>query len=133
MNINKGSMIATAIAILEEHGSELPFPELWEKVKEALEITPEEEHDRIGYFYADLSLSGDLVVLENNAWDLSKRHDFKAKTDTTDIYTDINEDSGDEEEKLEEKEYDDRTQGKVATEEEEEGELRREEEEFLGE
>ena len=81
MNIEKGSMIQVAIDALKEKGSEMSFPELWAVVKETLEITPEEEMNRIGHFYADLSLSGAVIVLADNYWDLADRHDLQAKVE----------------------------------------------------
>lgn len=111
MNIEKGSMIQVAIDALKEKGSEMSFPELWTVVKETLEITPEEEMNRIGHFYADLSLSGAVIVLADNYWDLADRHDLQAKVDVTEIYSDIESASDDEADAKEEKLYDEAMMG----------------------
>ncbi len=118
MNINNGSMMEVALRALEERGGAMSFTELWSIVKETLEITPEEEKDRIGYFYTDLSLSGDVVVSDNNTWDLSKRHVYKPNVDTNVIYDEIEQekDSEDADEKKESEEYDAATEGTLSTE-----------------
>ena len=107
MNMNKGSMIDHAIAILTEQKA-MTFADLWAKVKEELEITPEEETDRIGHFYTDLSLSGQTILLPGNVWDLRRRHTFDELTlnkDVSDVYSAIEEKDQDEADAQDEKEY----------------------------
>ena len=74
--MKEGSMLDSALHILEAEGKEMKFADLWAKVKEDLEISPEEENQRIGRFYTDLSLSGTFVVLGENTWDLRVRHTY---------------------------------------------------------
>ena len=122
MNMNKGSMIDYAIAILTTQKA-MTFAELWAKVKEELEITPEEEADRIGHFYTDLSLSGQTILLPGNVWDLLQRHTFDELTlnkDVSDVYSAIEEKDQDEADAQDEKEYNESVQGKAVLSDDEE-------------
>ena len=122
MNMNKGSMIDYAIAILTTQKA-MTFAELWAKVKEELEITPEEEADRIGHFYTDLSLSGQTILLPGNVWDLRQRHTFDELTlnkDVSDVYSAIEEKDQDEADAQDEKEYNESVQGKAVLSDDEE-------------
>lgn len=122
MNMNKGSMIDYAIAILTTQKA-MTFAELWTKVKEELEITPEEEADRIGHFYTDLSLSGQTILLPGNVWDLRQRHTFDELTlnkDVSDVYSAIEEKDQDEADAQDEKEYNESVQGKAVLSDDEE-------------
>lgn len=122
MNMNKGSMIDHAIAILTTQKA-MTFAELWAKVKEELEITPEEEADRIGHFYTDLSLSGQTILLPGNVWHLRQRHTFDELTlnkDVSDVYSAIEEKDQDEADAQDEKEYNESVQGKAVLSDDEE-------------
>ena len=122
MNMNKGSMIDYAIAILTTQKA-MTFAELWAKIKEELEITPEEEADRIGHFYTDLSLSGQTILLPGNVWDLRQRHTFDELTlnkDVSDVYSAIEEKDQDEADAQDEKEYNESVQGKAVLSDDEE-------------
>lgn len=122
MNMNKGSMIDYAITILTTQKA-MTFAELWAKVKEELEITPEEEADRIGHFYTDLSLSGQTILLPGNVWDLRQRHTFDELTlnkDVSDVYSAIEEKDQDETDAQDEKEYNESVQGKAVLSDDEE-------------
>ena len=122
MNMNKGSMIDYAIAILTTQKA-MTFAELWAKVKEELEITPEEEADRIGHFYTDLSLSGQTILLPGNVWDLRQRHTFDELTlnkDVSDVYSAIEEKDQDEADAQDEKEYNESAHGKAVLSDDEE-------------
>ena len=122
MNMNKGSMIDYAIAILTTQKA-MTFAELWAKVKEELEITPEEEADRIGHFYTDLSLSGQTILLPGNVWDHRQRHTFDELTlnkDVSDVYSAIEEKDQDEADAQDEKEYNESVQGKAVLSDDEE-------------
>ncbi len=108
-------MIDHAIAILTEQKA-MTFVDLWAKIKEELEITPEEEADRIGHFYTDLSLSGQTILLPGNVWDLRQRHTFDELTlnkDVSDVYSAIEEKDQDEADAQDEKEYNESVQGKA--------------------
>lgn len=121
--MKQGSMMENAKKILVAEGHELRFAELWAKVKEALEITPEEEGDRISHFYTDLSMSGEFVVLGGNIWDLRSRHTYdKTHIDINDVYSEVNETDLDAEDEEEEKEYNQSVQGTISQEDSEEGE-----------
>ena len=119
--MKEGSMIETAIQVLEQHNEAMRFVDLWREVKLALDITPEEEADRIGHFYTDISLNGQFVVLADNTWDLRSRHTYdKVHIDVKYVYTDVDEDSGQDAEDIEEeKAYNQSVQGIIAEEEEE--------------
>ena len=115
-------MIDYAIAILTTQKA-MTFAELWAKVKEELEITPEEEADRIGHFYTDLSLSGQTILRPGNVWDLRQRHTFDELTlnkDVSDVYSAIEEKDQDEADAQDEKEYNESVQGKAVLSDDEE-------------
>ena len=119
--MKEGSMIDAAIAALEKSKEPLKFAELWREVKLTLDISEAEEADRIGHFYTDISLNGKFVVLADNTWDLRSRHTYdKVHIDVKYVYTDVEEDSGQDAEDIEEeKEYNKSIQG-ITDEEEEE-------------
>lgn len=118
--MKEGSMIETAIAVLEQRKEPMRFVDLWREVKLTLDIAPEEEEDRIGHFYTDISLNGKFVVLADNTWDLRSRHTYdKVHIDVKYVYTDVDEDSGQDAEDIEEeKEYNQSVGGIIADEEE---------------
>ncbi len=119
MNISKGSMLEIALNALKEKGEAMKFADLWAIVKEKFEITPEEEADRIGHFYSDLSLSGETIVLSDNVWDLRSRHTYKEYSDDlSDIYSDIQEKDDDASDEQEEEEYNAAINGTLSSEEE---------------
>jgi len=110
--MKEGSMLDSALHILEAEGKEMKFADLWAKVKEDLEISPEEENQRIGRFYTDLSLSGTFVVLGENTWDLRVRHTYdKVHIDVNDVYSDVDERDTDAVDAAEEAEYNEYVRG----------------------
>ena len=110
--MKEGSMLDSALHILEAEGKEMKFADLWAKVKEDLEISPEEENQRIGRFYIDLSLSGTFVVLGENTWDLRVRHTYdKVHIDVNDVYSDVDERDTDAVDAAEEAEYNEYVRG----------------------
>ena len=118
--MKQGSMIDEAYLILKEEGKELPFATLWARVREKLDINDEEAAERVGFFYSDLSLSGKIVALSNNNWDLRSRHKYEAvHIDVKDIYVDVEESDGDSVDEEENKAYDQSVEGFVASDAEE--------------
>ena len=114
--MKQGSMIEEAYLILKEEGKELPFATLWARVREKLDINDEEAAERVGFFYSDLTLSGKIVALSNNNWDLRSRHKYEAvHIDVKDIYVDVEESDGDSVDEEENKAYDQSVEGFVAT------------------
>lgn len=109
--MKSGSMIETAYAILKENGSKengtmMKFSDLWGQVKERLEILPEEEPERIGRFYSDLSLDGKFSVFPDNYWDLSERYKFsEVHADASKFYEADDPAAQDPEDAKEEREY----------------------------
>ena len=120
--MKEGSMLDSALHILEAEGKEMKFADLWAKVKEDLEISPEEENQRIGRFYTDLSMSGRFVVLGENVWDLRTRHTYdKVHIDVNDVYSDVDERDNDSVEEAEENEYNESVRGYVPVDDENAG------------
>ena len=75
-----------------------------------------EAAERIGFFYSDLSLSGKIVPLSNNNWDLRSRHLYEAvHIDVKDIYVEVEESDGDSVDEEENKAYDQSVEGFVAS------------------
>lgn len=115
----KGSMLESAFNVLTAEGKEMKFADLWGKVKEDLEISPEEEERRIGHFYTDLSMSGDFVVLGENVWDLRSRHTYdKVHIDVNDVYSDVEERDTDAADAADEADYNKYVRGDIGDEEE---------------
>ena len=111
-------MLESAQRALTAEGKEMRFVDLWAKVKADLEISDEEEAQRIGRFYTDISMSGQFVVLGENIWDLRSRHTYdKVHIDVNDVYSDVDERDTDAVDAAEEAEYDASVRGGVSTEE----------------
>ena len=108
------SMIDAAFKILTESDGPIAFKDLWGKIKDQLEIGPDEEEARIGHFYTDISLDGRFVQGKDYTWNLRSRttHD-NARIDMTGVYTELNETDLDETDKAENEEYDASMQGVV--------------------
>ena len=101
------SMLDVALKILTDAKTSLPFRELYDKIAEELKMTDSEKKENIGIFYTYLTLDGHFVPLTDNHWDLRSRHTFdKVHIDVRDVYSEVNTESGDEEDKDEQKEYD---------------------------
>lgn len=111
-------MLESAQRALTAEGKEMRFVDLWAKVKADLEISDEEEAQRIGRFYTDISMSGQFVVLGENIWDLRSRHTYdKVHIDVNDVYSDVDERDTDAVDAAEEAEYDASVRGGVSSEE----------------
>ena len=101
------SMLDVALKILTDAKTSLLFRELYDKIAEELKMTDSEKKENIGIFYTYLTLDGHFVALTDNHWDLRSRHTFdKVHIDVRDVYSEVNTESGDEEDKDEQKEYD---------------------------
>ncbi len=112
------SMIDTAYSILAASEGPVSFKELWEKIKAALEIGPDEEASRIGHFYTDISLDGRFVEGKDNTWNLRSRTPYdNVHIDMSDVYTDLSESDMDDADKAEDAAYDASVQGAVLSEE----------------
>lgn len=84
------SMIETAFELLTASETSMRFADLWAAVKEALLIGPDEEPERIGRFYTDLSLDGRFVAETNNVWGLRSRTKYEdVHIDMSDAYDDV--------------------------------------------
>ncbi len=104
--MKEGSMLEAAYRILLANGTDMKFPDLWAKIKEELDISAEEEKQRIGRFYTDLSLSGQFVVVVDNRWDLRSRHTYdKVHIDIGAVYSEVEESDNDVVDQAEEEEY----------------------------
>ncbi|MBP5216385.1 MAG: DNA-directed RNA polymerase subunit delta [Bacilli bacterium] len=106
------SLPDTAFEILTAAGGPMSFADLYAKIVELNEMTPEERDAFIGRFYTDLSLDGRIVGLADNTWDLRSRHQLKDfNLSAVDVYT---EDEGevDAEDAKENAEYDAAVQGR---------------------
>ena len=118
--MKEGSMLEAAQRVLTAEKKEMKFADLWAKVKEELEISPEEEEARIGRFYTDLSMSGTFVVLGENVWDLRVRHTYdKVHIDVNDVYTDVDERDTDAVDEAEEAAYNEYVRGDAGNDDEE--------------
>ncbi len=112
------SMIDTAYSTLTASEGPISFKELWGKIKETLEIGPDEEASRIGHFYTDISLDGRFVEGKDNTWNLRSRTPYdNVHIDMSDVYTDLSESDMDDADKAEDAAYDASVQGTVLSEE----------------
>ena len=85
--------------ILEEY-KELNTAELFNKIKEKLEMTDKEYEAKIADYYMMLSTDKRFILLDNGNWDLGKRH----KSDKViDIEDDEDDENIDEEEEIKDK------------------------------
>lgn len=99
----KESMVEIAHKLLDEEKQEIKFSVLWEKVCEELGLSEEEKENYISRFYTQLSLDERFVLLEDNNWDLRRRHKFsEVHIDMNDVYSDIEEEEKELEEEIEE-------------------------------
>ena len=112
--MKEGSMLDSANRILTAEGKEMKFVDLWNKVREDLEIGNDEVEQRIGRFYTDLSMSGNFVTLGDNVWDLRVRHTYdKVHIDVNDVYSDVEERDTDAVDEAEEAEYNEYVRGDI--------------------
>ena len=110
--MKEGSMIEAACRILERNGEQMTFADLWSAVRADLEMDDVEANARIGFFYTDLSMNGQVIPLGNNTWDLRKRHKHeKASVDIQAVYSEVDQSSDDEYDRKDEEEYNRFTQG----------------------
>ena len=101
------SMMTIAEEVLKANGAKMTFKDLWDKVKEIAGVSPEEEVERVGYFYTDLSLArSTFVVLTNNEIDLRSRLEYKKYRIAYDEIDAGEEDSKDDVDKKEDAETD---------------------------
>jgi DNA-directed RNA polymerase subunit delta len=118
--MKEGSMLDAAERVLTAEGKEMKFVDLWGQVKADLDISAEEESQRIGRFYTDLSMSGRFVVLGENVWDLRSRHTYdKVHIDVNDVYTDVDERDTDAVDEAEEAAYNEYVRGDAGNDDEE--------------
>lgn len=82
----KSPMVETAIKILENHGSELTFNELWDKVVAEMGIDKDVAINKIAKLYSDITLDKRVISLSDNKWDLRRRRKLdESVIDTSDI------------------------------------------------
>ena len=97
----KSPMVEAAVIVLDNHGSEITFNELWEKVIVEMDLDKESATKRIAKLYSDLTLDKRVISLPDNKWDLRRRRKFdEIIIDTSDIIIEDNLD-------LETEDYDD--------------------------
>ena len=92
--------IDVAYDYLKTQNHSVPFKQLWEVVRSELGFDESQSRKKISQFYTDLSLDSRFTALENNEWDLKKKHRFdETFIDTSAL---IDDDSDDEEEIIDE-------------------------------
>lgn len=67
-------MIDIAYDVLNENKDAVLFIDLWNEVSTKKGLTDAQKEDAIAQFYTDLSLDGRFITMEDNKWDLKKRH-----------------------------------------------------------
>lgn len=70
------SMTEVAYQIMVELEAPMSFAELWEKVKTEMGFNEAQAAKKIASFYSALMLDKKFVLLEDNIWDLRKRHTY---------------------------------------------------------
>ena len=104
--MNEKSLLDLAYEVISASKGHVTFKALWNKVCKAKGLNEEEADAKVSQFYTNLLLDGRFVNLGDNAWDLRSRHTFdKVHIDMKDVYSDVESSTGDEEEEIEEKEY----------------------------
>lgn len=100
------SLLEYAYEIVSASKDPISFKDLWGRICEEKGLSKEEMEDKVSQFYTNLLLDGRFVNLGDNIWDLRVRHKFdKVHIDMKDAYSEVEVSTGDEEEELEEKEY----------------------------
>ena len=100
------SLLEYAYEIVSESKDPISFKDLWGRICEKKGLSKEEMENKVSQFYTNLLLDGRFVNLGDNIWDLRTRHKFdKVHIDMKDAYSEVEASTGDEEEELEEKEY----------------------------
>ncbi|MCR5185400.1 MAG: DNA-directed RNA polymerase subunit delta [Bacilli bacterium] len=101
------SLLNHAYDFVSSQKSPVGFDAIWKYVVSEAQLTPEEAEKKVSRFYTNLMLDGRFVTLGENQWDLRSNHTFdKVHIDMRDVYSDVEAtEDDDEEEKIEEKEY----------------------------
>ena len=101
------SLLNHAYDFVSSQKSPVGFDAIWKYVVSEAQLTPEEAEAKVSRFYTNLMLDGRFVTLGENQWDLRSNHTFdKVHIDMRDVYSDVEAtEDDDEEEKIEEKEY----------------------------
>lgn len=87
--MKKSPMVEAAFSVLEKAQTALPFKELFDQVVAELDLDKVAATKRIAKLYSDITLDSRFLSLENNMWDLKKRHKFDDTIiDTSDIIID---------------------------------------------
>ena len=95
-----------AVLILEDAGKKLKIADIFKKINDILELSPDEYENRIGDFFELLSTDKKFIMLDKGFWDLRSKHAPKVIIDEEEeMATDIVEDDIEEEE-IEEEETD---------------------------
>lgn len=90
-------MVDIAFELMSKKKKAIVFGKLWEEVSQIRGLTQAQADDRIAQFYTDMSLDDRFVTVEDNKWDLRKRHKFEDIVIDTDAI--IVEDDEEEDEK----------------------------------
>lgn len=97
------SLISLAYELVSKSKHPVPFKEIWDKITASAGLTDEEKASRVSLFYTNLIIDGRFVNLGDNTWDLRERHEYeKVHIDMTDVYSDMDEETDDDFEELEE-------------------------------
>lgn len=116
------STLDVAYEILENK-NELEFEQLWKQVIEVQKYDQDDQQRLMSRFYTNLMLDGRFVNLGDNTWGLRINNTYdKVHIDIEDVYTDVNGDSDDPEEKKDIKEEAGELADDVDTKDEEEEE-----------
>ena len=87
--MKKSPMVEAAFSMLEKAQSALPFKELFDQVVTELDLDKVAATNRIAKLYSDITLDSRFLSLEDNMWDLKKRHKLDDTiVDTSDIIID---------------------------------------------
>lgn len=87
--MKKSPMVEAAFSVLEKAQSALPFKELFDQVVTELDLDKVAATKRIAKLYSDITLDSRFLSLEDNMWDLKKRHKLDDTiVDTSDIIID---------------------------------------------
>ena len=109
--MKKSPMVEAAFSVLEKAQSALPFKELFDQVVTELDLDKVAATKRIAKLYSDITLDSRFLSLEDNMWDLKKRHKLDDTiVDTSDIIIDdedVDEYDYDYEEEIKEEDEDD--------------------------
>ena len=99
------SLLDLAFEVISSKSESCSFDDLWNEICEQAGVDSGDISKK-SRFYTNIMLDGRFVTLGENQWDLRSRHTFdKVHIDMKDVYSEVETEDDDTEEKQDEDEY----------------------------